>query len=50
MIAVDVVMPHGILEKLTKSNRIVPKIASFFGQTVGYGSGCVDGVDHHGFI
>ena len=50
MIAVDVVMPHDILEKLTKSNRIVPKIASFFGQIVCYGSGCVDGVDHDGFI
>ena len=50
MIAVDVVMPHGILEKLTKSNRIVPKIASFFGQIVCYGSGCVDGFDHDGFV
>ena len=41
-------MSYDILEKLTKSNRIVPKIASFFGQIVGYG--CVDVVDHDGFI
>ena len=43
-------MSYDHLEKFTKSNRIVQNIAAFLGQIVGYGSGCVDGVDHHGFI
>ena len=43
-------MSYDILEKLTKSNRIVPNIATFVGQIVGYGRSCVDVVDHDGFI
>ena len=43
-------MSYDHLEKLTKSKRIVLNIAKFFGEIVGYGIGCVDGVDHDGFI